>query len=51
MIPPHASEAVAIATEMLEELTSFVQGAYLMPPFGRYDMAADIIEAMAIKVS
>jgi len=23
---------------------SFVQGVYLMPPFGRYDIAAEIIE-------
>lgn len=39
-------EGVAIAIEMLEELAGFAQGAYLMPPFGRYDIAADIIETM-----
>jgi homocysteine S-methyltransferase len=40
-------EGVRIAVEMLEELKDFVQGAYLMPPFGRYDLAAEIIEAVA----
>jgi hypothetical protein len=23
-----------------------VQGAYLMPPFGRYDLAAEVIESL-----
>jgi homocysteine S-methyltransferase len=39
---------IAIATEILQELRErqLVQGAYLMPPFGRYEMAAEIIEAV-----
>ena len=37
---------VAIAVEILQRLTGIAQGAYLMPPFGRYDMAAEIIEAL-----
>ncbi len=37
-------QGVAIATELLQELGGLVQGAYLMPPFNRYDMAAEIIE-------
>jgi len=37
---------VAIAVELLDQLRSSVQGAYIMPPFGRYDLAADIIESV-----
>jgi methionine synthase I (cobalamin-dependent)/5,10-methylenetetrahydrofolate reductase len=37
-------EGVRIAVELLKELRGIVQGAYLMPPFGRYDLAAEIIE-------
>jgi hypothetical protein len=37
---------VEVAIELLEALEGMVQGAYLMPPFGRYDMAAEIIEAV-----
>jgi methionine synthase I (cobalamin-dependent)/5,10-methylenetetrahydrofolate reductase len=39
-------EGVRIAVELLKELRGIVQGAYLMPPFGRYDLAAEIIEGM-----
>lgn len=39
-------EGVRIAVELLSNLQGLIQGAYLMPPFGRYDMAADIIDAM-----
>jgi methionine synthase / methylenetetrahydrofolate reductase(NADPH) len=34
---------VAIAREMLAQVKDRVQGAYIMPPFGRYGLAADII--------
>lgn len=37
---------VRIAIELLQEVRGLVQGAYLMPPFKRYDMAAEIIEAL-----
>lgn len=40
-------EGVRIAVDLLEQLTGLVQGAYVMPPFGRYDLAAEIIEATA----
>ncbi len=44
----HAPQAgVSIAVEILEQLRESVGGAYLMPPFGRYDMAAEIIESVA----
>jgi methionine synthase I (cobalamin-dependent)/5,10-methylenetetrahydrofolate reductase len=41
-----AREGVAIAVELLSELRQNVQGAYIMPPFGRYDLAAEILEAV-----
>ena len=41
-----AAEGMKIARELLEELRAVVQGAYLMPPFGRYDLAAEIIESI-----
>ncbi len=37
---------VQVAVELLNALTDRVQGAYIMPPFGRYDMAAEIIETI-----
>lgn len=42
-------EGVRMAIELLEALRGLVQGAYLMPPFSRYDMAAEIIEAVREK--
>jgi len=39
-------EGVRLAVELLESLSSIVQGVYLMPPFHRYDLAAEIIEAI-----
>jgi homocysteine S-methyltransferase len=39
---------VCIAVELLEALQNIVQGVYLMPPFGRYDLAANIIEAVKL---
>jgi homocysteine S-methyltransferase len=40
------AEGVALALELLTELRGLVQGVYLMPPFGRYDLAAEIIERL-----
>jgi homocysteine S-methyltransferase len=40
------AEGIAIAVDLLKELSGFVQGAYLMPPMNRFGMAAEIIEAM-----
>ena len=41
-----AEAGMRIAQELLSELQTVatVRGAYLMPPFGRYDLAAEIIE-------
>jgi homocysteine S-methyltransferase len=39
-------EGVAIAREMLAGVKDRVAGAYIMPPFGRYDLAVDIISGI-----
>jgi len=39
-----AKVGIEIAVDLLAELRKNVQGAYLMPPFGRFDLAAEIIE-------
>jgi 5,10-methylenetetrahydrofolate reductase len=41
-------EGIAIALETLEALGEFpeIRGAYLMPPFGQYETAAEIIETL-----
>ncbi|MBP7687175.1 MAG: bifunctional homocysteine S-methyltransferase/methylenetetrahydrofolate reductase [Thermoflexales bacterium] len=36
-------EGIKIAREALEELRELVQGVYVMPMFGRYDSAAEVI--------
>jgi homocysteine S-methyltransferase len=41
-----AAEGVRVAVELLDELKNMVQGVYLMPPFSRYDLAAEIIESI-----
>jgi methionine synthase / methylenetetrahydrofolate reductase(NADPH) len=35
---------IAIALELIEQIKPWARGVYLMPPFSRYDMAAEIIE-------
>jgi methionine synthase I (cobalamin-dependent)/5,10-methylenetetrahydrofolate reductase len=40
-------EGVRIAGELIRGLRGIVQGAYLMPPFGRYDLAAEVIESLS----
>jgi methionine synthase / methylenetetrahydrofolate reductase(NADPH) len=39
-------EGVLIAQEILQELRPFVQGVYLIPQFARYDLVADVMEAL-----
>ncbi|HRE25020.1 MAG TPA: bifunctional homocysteine S-methyltransferase/methylenetetrahydrofolate reductase [Anaerolineales bacterium] len=43
-----SAEGVQLALELLAELRGLpvVRGAYLMPPFGRYEMAAEILEGV-----
>lgn len=40
------AEGVAIAREMLLEFRDRVAGVYIMPPFGRYDLALDVIRGV-----
>ena len=40
------AEGVAIAREIAEELRPHVRGFYIMPAFGRYDLAADILDLL-----
>jgi len=42
-----AAEGIKIAIELVEEMRPFIQGIYLMPPFNRFDYAAEIIEAVS----
>lgn len=45
-----AVEGIKIASELLIELREVVQGVYLMPPFGRYDLAAEIIDLVRVQM-
>jgi methionine synthase / methylenetetrahydrofolate reductase(NADPH) len=42
-------EGVAIAAEMVEQMRDYTQGVYIMPAFGRYDLAAEIIDRIKLK--
>ncbi|MFI5307158.1 MAG: methylenetetrahydrofolate reductase, partial [Polyangiales bacterium] len=44
--PKARAEGVAIAREMLSQVKDRVSGAYIMPPFGRYDSAIEIIRGI-----
>ena len=39
-------EGIIIAQEILAELQPFVQGVYMMPAFGRYDLVADVLDVL-----
>jgi homocysteine S-methyltransferase len=39
-------EGVRIAQEILAELRPLAQGVYVMPAFGRYDLAADVLDIL-----
>lgn len=41
---------IEIAIELVHELQGQVAGTYLMPPFGRYDLAAEVIEATRARI-
>jgi homocysteine S-methyltransferase len=40
------AEGVKIAIELVEQMRPYVQGIYIMPPFNRFDYAAELIEAV-----
>jgi methionine synthase / methylenetetrahydrofolate reductase(NADPH) len=42
-------EGVAIAREMVARVCKMVQGVQLSAPFGRYQMALDVAEAIAAR--
>ncbi len=39
-----AKEGVEIACEIVEKIKHMVSGIYIMPPFEKYEMAAEIIK-------
>jgi methionine synthase I (cobalamin-dependent)/5,10-methylenetetrahydrofolate reductase len=41
-----AKEGVELAVELIGKVKAWAQGVYLMPQFGRYDLIAEIIEAV-----
>jgi methionine synthase / methylenetetrahydrofolate reductase (NADH) len=43
-----ATEGVRIAQELLRDLRGLVQGAYIIPAFGRYELAAEVIDGLAV---
>lgn len=40
------AEGVRMAQELLEELVPHAQGVYLMPSFGRYEVAAEVLDVL-----
>ncbi len=43
-----AQEGVRVAQELLMDIKGMVQGAYVVPAFGRYDLAAEVIDALTV---
>lgn len=43
-----AAEGVRIAQELLRDMKDFVRGAYIIPAYGRYELAAQVIDAVAV---
>jgi homocysteine S-methyltransferase len=41
---------VEIAREIVQALRPHVNGFYLMPAFGRYDLAADVLDVLRADV-
>jgi homocysteine S-methyltransferase len=42
------NEGVKIAQELLHEMRGMVQGAYILPAFGHYELVADIIDSLVV---
>ena len=47
--PAARKEGVAIAREMLSAVRSRVQGAYVMPPFERFELALEVIDGFTTR--
>jgi homocysteine S-methyltransferase len=43
------TEGVEIAQEIVEELRDTIQGVYLIPVFGRYDLVADVVDIVSVR--
>jgi homocysteine S-methyltransferase len=43
-----AAEGVRIAQELLRDMKDFVRGAYIIPAYGRYELAAQVIDSVAV---
>jgi len=41
-----AAEGVKIAQELLGEIRQTMQGAYIIPAFGHYELAAEVIDSL-----
>lgn len=44
-----AQEGVRVAQELLLALKPFAQGAYIIPSYGRYNLAAQVVEAVHVR--
>jgi homocysteine S-methyltransferase len=49
--PDGRREGVAMAQELLAAARPLVQGVYLMPSFGRYEVAAEVLEILGAQLS
>ncbi|MEO8610502.1 MAG: methylenetetrahydrofolate reductase, partial [Chloroflexota bacterium] len=45
------AEGVRIAQQLLRDIRGLVQGAYIIPAFGHYELAAEVIDALAVAPS
>src|SRR5690606_24476277 len=45
-----AREGIRIASELLASMRGLVQGAYITPAYGRYDLAAEVIDGIRARV-
>ncbi len=41
-------EGVTIASELIQQMRDVIHGTYIIPPFGKYDLAAQVIDAMGV---
>ncbi|MBI4670642.1 MAG: bifunctional homocysteine S-methyltransferase/methylenetetrahydrofolate reductase [Chloroflexi bacterium] len=45
------AEGLKIASELWQELTEFAHGVYIMPPFHRYELVAELLSAVRVKAN
>jgi homocysteine S-methyltransferase len=43
-----AQEGVRIAQELVREMRDYVQGAYIIPAFGKYELAAQVVDSVNV---